>query len=171
MKKILLMIFSLFLFLTTISFAQDIDINKLSNSLRDKSFSVKTFKDTEYEPAYIYYDFNKKDGQFEILASVTVTEDGQLKKIFLKSSHIHLKPNLASVQSNFSKIENPFINAIEDTELKNIFKDAITNLPEKFKGEKFEASTFKTKNSIDINIDEKQPEFDWSKYATPSKSE
>ena len=170
MKKIFLTS-NLFLFLTAFSYAQDININKLSNSLRDKNFNVKTFKDTEFDPAWIYYDFSKKDGQFEILASITMTEDGQLKKIFLKSSHINLKPNLASAKSNFSKVENQFINAIEDNELKTVFKDAITNLPEKFKGEKFEVTTFKTNNSIDINIDEKQPEFDWSKYAAPTVNE
>ena len=65
---------------------------------------------------------------------------------------------------NFSKIENPFVNTITNKELKEIFKNVILNFPETYTGEKFEVSIYKTKNSIDINISEKLPEFDWEKY-------
>ena len=162
MKQIKFIFLTIFLLLTSICFAQDIEINRLSNSLRDKGFEVKVMPDPEL--GYTYYDFTKLDGQYEIFATVTLTEEGQVKKIGIRSTHKHLKPNLASVKSNFSKIENPFKNTITNKELKEIFQNVIFNFPEAYTGEKFEVSIYKTKNSIDINIDEKLPEFDWEKY-------
>ena len=162
MKQIKFIFLTIFLFLTSICFAQDIEINRLSNSLRDKGFEIKVMSDPEL--GYTYYDFTKVDGQYEIFATVTLTEEGQVKKIGIRSTHKHLKPNLASVKLNFSKIENPFVNTITNKELKEIFKNVILNFPETYTGEKFEVSIYKTKNSIDINISEKLPEFDWEKY-------
>lgn len=68
------------------------------------------------------------------------------------------------MKSNFSKIENPFKNTITNKELKEIFQNVILNFPETYTGEKFEVTTFKNANSIEVNIDEKLPEFDWEKY-------
>lgn len=78
MKQIKFIFLTIFLFLTSICFAQDIEINRLSNSLRDKGFEIKVMPDPEL--GYTYYDFTKVDGQYEIFATVTLTEEGQVKK-------------------------------------------------------------------------------------------